>query len=428
MGTFLIEDLHEVNHNVSEQTKSAMLYLAATPLLEAISQFHAGLLLQHHYSMIVGAASLADIGLQVVLTIILIQTSLKETNPILIPLTALFMGFVVRMSINIIGYYCKVHKRMKAKAEEPLQIKKVILFIWPLAFVAVIQRISRPVINLLVARNQAKFGDSVESLSILLLVYPMAKIFYAWMKHIKETVITFMKEKDGHRAYTTRELTYFTGGCLLFCMLITFPTFWIPGSPEAIMHYVMGVDWELARLCVVPLKIFTFICITVAIRSHLTGWLMSKKKTQLLAPSGFLRLIAIIAACFIFPLMNVNGAPLGVVALLVGFIVETLCVILGAVYVLKKHVYDTPVNDEFDLPEEYTPYLSHLAIAGFGSQQSLHELSKTAKLVEMEKQELRGDTLTVPSGQEMKPLQRRYRTKSETETQALKSAENGENV
>lgn len=46
--------------------------------------------------------------------------------------------------------------------QEPLQIKKVILFIWPLAFVAVIQRISRPVINLLVARNQAKFGDSVE--------------------------------------------------------------------------------------------------------------------------------------------------------------------------------------------------------------------------------------------------------------------------
>lgn len=36
LGTFLIEDLHEVNHNVSEQTKSAMLYLAATPLLEAI--------------------------------------------------------------------------------------------------------------------------------------------------------------------------------------------------------------------------------------------------------------------------------------------------------------------------------------------------------------------------------------------------------
>lgn len=112
--------------------------------------------------------------------------------------------------------------------------------------------------------------------------------------------------------------------------------FWTPHISEKILVNVIGVDLAFAELCVVPLRIFSFFPLPVTVRAHLTGWLMTLKKTFVLAPSSVLRIIVLITSLVVLPYMGVHGATLGVGSLLAGFIGESTMVAIAACYVYRK--------------------------------------------------------------------------------------------
>lgn len=106
--------------------------------------------------------------------------------------------------------------------------------------------------------------------------------------------------------------------------------FWTPHLSEKILVDIIGVEYAFAELCVVPLRIFSFfplpgnvllsvhvqiflpdhgcsyfVCVfAVTLRAHLTAWLMTLKKTFVLAPSSVLRIIVLITSLVVLPYMG----------------------------------------------------------------------------------------------------------------------------
>lgn len=141
----------------------------------------------------------------------------------------------------------------------------------------------------------------------------------------------------------TRKLIRFCSIRVQLCFVV----FWTPHVSEKILVDVIGVEYAFAELCVVPLRIFSFfplpgktlnemrgfsasvcswillpavgvartsgvmfpfcvcVCVlTVTVRAHLTGWLMTLKKTFVLAPSSVLRIIVLITSLVVLPYMG----------------------------------------------------------------------------------------------------------------------------
>ncbi|KAL6044843.1 hypothetical protein STEG23_017014 [Scotinomys teguina] len=118
--------------------------------------------------------------------------------------------------------------------------------------------------------------------------------------------------------------------------MLCFVMFWTPNVSEKILIDIIGVDFAFAELCVIPLRIFSFFPVPVTVRAHLTGWLMTLKKTFVLAPSSVLRIIVLITSLVVLPYLGVHGATLGVGSLLAGFVGESTMVAIAACYVYRK--------------------------------------------------------------------------------------------
>jgi hypothetical protein len=82
LGVWLIRDLHGVSETVSDLTRSTLIFMSAYPLIDVISWYHGGLLLQMHYSTLVGAAALVDIIAQIFCIAILLYTPLLCHKPL----------------------------------------------------------------------------------------------------------------------------------------------------------------------------------------------------------------------------------------------------------------------------------------------------------------------------------------------------------
>ena len=75
-----------------------------------------------------------------------------------------------------------------------------------------------------------------------------------------------------------------------------------------------------------PLFVFTFFSFPVALRALLSGWLMAHRETGRLAPSAVARVSAVLITILFFSALGRGGAPMGVAALLAGFVVESVTV------------------------------------------------------------------------------------------------------
>uniref|UniRef100_A0A8C2CN94 Progressive ankylosis protein homolog B-like n=1 Tax=Cyprinus carpio TaxID=7962 RepID=A0A8C2CN94_CYPCA len=244
LGYYIINKLHHVDDSVGNKTRKAFLYLAVFPLLDAMAWIHAGILLKHKYSLLVGSASISDV--------------VAQNNP----------------------------------------------------------------------TNKLASGLTVTK------------------SHIKRFT-----------------LYYF-----LLSLTMCFIVFWTPHVSERILVDVIGVDMAFAQLCIIPLRVFSFFPVPVTVRAHLTGWLMTLKRTCVLVPSSVLRIAVLITSLLVLPYMGVHGATLGVGSLLAGFMGESTMVAVAACYVYRKQkktpeaemvVEDnsSPMNEvtsrtEFDVIEE----------------------------------------------------------------------------
>ncbi|XP_047679451.1 progressive ankylosis protein homolog isoform X2 [Prionailurus viverrinus] len=315
LGYYIINKLHHVDESVGNKTRRAFLYLAAFPFMDAMAWTHAGILLKHKYSFLVGCASISDVIAQVVFVAILLHSHLECREPLLIPILSLYMGALVRCTTLCLGYYKNIHDIIPDRSGPELggdaTIRKMLSFWWPLALILATQRISRPIVNLFVSRDLGGSSAATENNPSNKLVSTSNTVTAA---HIKK----------------------FTFVCMALSLTLCFVMFWTPNVSEKILIDIIGVDFAFAELCVVPLRIFSFFPVPVTVRAHLTGWLMTLKKTFVLAPSSVLRIIVLITSLVVLPYLGVHGATLGVGSLLAGFVGESTMVAIAACYVYRK--------------------------------------------------------------------------------------------
>ncbi|XP_067342092.1 ANKH inorganic pyrophosphate transport regulator a isoform X2 [Channa argus] len=345
LGYYIINKLHHVDDSVGNKTRRAFLYLAAFPLLDAMAWIHAGILLKHKYSVIVGSASISDVLAQIVFVAILLHSNLECVEPLLIPILSLYMGALVRFSIVGLGYYCNIHDNIPDSSGLDVggdaTIKKMLSFWWPLALILATQRISRPIVNLFVSRDLKDTGYATEAVAVLTATYPVGHMPYGWLTELRAVYPAFDKNNPSNKLnpgspINKSHINKFTFCCLALSLTLCFVVFWTPHVSEKILVDVIGVEHAFAELCVVPLRIFSFFPLPVTVRAHLTGWLMTLKKTFVLAPSSVLRIIVLITSLVVLPYMGVHGATLGVGSLLAGFIGESTMVAIAACYVYRQ--------------------------------------------------------------------------------------------
>uniref|UniRef100_A0A3B5Q769 ANKH inorganic pyrophosphate transport regulator a n=1 Tax=Xiphophorus maculatus TaxID=8083 RepID=A0A3B5Q769_XIPMA len=372
LGYYIINKLHQVDESVGRKTRKAFLYLAAFPLLDAMvilffwslqAWIHAGILLKHKYSVIVGSASISDVVAQIVFVAIFLHSNLECVEPILIPILSLYMGALVRFSIVGIGYYCNIHDNIPDSSGLDVggdaTIKKMLSFWWPLALILATQRISRPIVNLFVSRDLKGSADATEAVAVLTATYPVGHMPYGWLTELRAVYPAFDKNNpsnkmDAGSPVNKSHIKKFTFCCLALSLTLCFVLFWTPHVSEKILVDVIGVEYTFAALCVAPLRIFSFFPMPVTVRAHLTGWLMTLKKTFVLAPSSVLRIVVLIISLVVLPYMGVHGATLGVGSLLAGFVGESAMVAIAACYVYRQQVRS--LQTHFELPP--TPSVS----------------------------------------------------------------------
>uniref|UniRef100_A0AAY5KZF6 ANKH inorganic pyrophosphate transport regulator a n=1 Tax=Esox lucius TaxID=8010 RepID=A0AAY5KZF6_ESOLU len=347
LGYYIINKLHNVDDSVGNKTRRAFLYLAAFPLLDAMAWIHAGILLKHKYSVIVGSASISDVMTQIVFVSILLHSNLPCVEPLLIPILSLYMGALVRFTIVGLGYYHHIHDIIPDSSGLDLggdaTIRKMLSFWWPLALILATQRISRPIVNLFVSRDLKGSSAATEAVAVLTATYPVGHMPYGWLTELRAVYPAFDKTNPSNKLtsgvpVTKTHIKKFTACCLALSLLLCFMVFWTPHISEKILVDGIGVDLAFAELCVAPLMIFSFFPLPVTIRAHLTGWLMTLKKTSVLAPSSVLRIVVLITSLVVLPYMGVHGASLGVGSLLAGFMGESTMVAIAACYVYRKQI------------------------------------------------------------------------------------------
>ncbi|TWW70827.1 Progressive ankylosis protein -like protein [Takifugu flavidus] len=345
LGYYIINKLHHVDDSVGRKTRKAFLFLAAFPLLDAMAWIHAGILLKHKYSLIVGSASVSDVVAQIVFVAILLHSNLECAEPLLIPILSLYMGALVRFTIVGLGYYCNIHDNIPDTSGLDVggdaTIKKMLSFWWPLALILATQRISRPIVNLFVSRDLKGTSDATKAVAVLTATYPVGHMPYGWLTELRAVYPAFDKNNPSNKinassAVTKSHIKKFTFCCLALSLMLCFVLFWTPHVSEKILVDIIGVDYAFAELCVVPLRIFSFFPLPVTLRAHLTAWLMTLKKTFVLAPSSVLRIIVLITSLVVLPYMGVHGATLGVGSLLAGFVGESTMVAIAACYVYRQ--------------------------------------------------------------------------------------------
>ncbi|CAM4721622.1 hypothetical protein PO909_016917 [Leuciscus waleckii] len=345
LGYYIINKLHHVNDSVGNKTRKAFLYLAVFPILDAMAWIHAGILLKHKYSLLVGSASISDVVTQIIFVAILLQSNLECLEPLLIPILSLYMGALVRFTIVGLGYYCNVHDNIPESNSldqgGDVTIRKMLSFWWPLALILATQRISRPIVNLFVSRDLKGSAASTEAVAVLTATYPVGHVPYGWLTELRAVYPAFDKNNPTNKfanglTVNTSHIKRFTLCCFILSLMMCLIIFWTPHVSERILVDVIAVDSSFAQLCIIPLRVFSFFPLPVTVRAHLTGWLMTLKKTFVLAPSSVLRIIVLISSLLVLPYMGVHGATLGVGSLLAGFVGESTMVAVAACYVYRK--------------------------------------------------------------------------------------------
>jgi hypothetical protein len=260
----------------------------------------------------------AGIGANFLTVIVLLPTNLVQRQPLLLPILVTYAGIVAEVGIVLWGYRRYVSPRLVAVGQA-LSLTYVAKFYWPLALIMAIQGVSRPLINLFVSWGP----NATAALAVLTVAYTLGRIPYGWLNEIRNLAPAF-REKTNGLWYIRR----FVLACAVVSLIVMYILFWTP-LRVYILETMIGLDAELTGLARMPLLIFTFFALPVAMRAYFHGVALLERRTQALAPSAPARIVAILLALFVLPSFGVQGAPLGVAALLSGFTGEALVVWWG---------------------------------------------------------------------------------------------------
>lgn len=324
LGDWVIEGLHGIDRELGAVVRIALLWLVPYPLIKGLALFHAGLLLRVRHTEVVSYATLTNLLLSIAAVFVLVGLPGVQAQPIRLPVVVTYIGILVELAILVGG----VLRYVPAARRHPVSLDAgrprltwgaIVRFFWPLALIMLIQELSRPLINLFVARGP----DATTALAILAVIYTLGRIPYGWLNELRNLAAAF-----GDEAGSRGRIRRFTVACGLVSLAMMVLLFWTP-LRDVILEQWIGVPHELAMGARLPLFLFTFFSFAVTARAYYHGIGLAERRTQALAPSAPARLVAILLTLTLLPRLGVSGATLGVAALLSGFSGEALVVWWG---------------------------------------------------------------------------------------------------
>jgi hypothetical protein len=324
LGDWVIEGLHGIDRELGAVVRTALLWLVPYPLIKGLALFHAGLLLRVRRTEVVSYATLTNLAVSILAVFVLVGLPWVQARPIRLPLVVTYIGVLLELSVLVGGVLryvpaARVHDLLPAPDRPRLGWGAIVRFFWPLALIMMIQELSRPLINLFVARGP----DATAALAILAVLYTLGRIPYGWLNELRNLAAAF-----GDEAESRKRIRSFTIACGAVSLAMMVLLFWTP-LRDVILEQWIGVPPDLAARARLPLYLFTFFSFAVTARAYYHGIGLAERRTQALAPSAPARLVAILSTLMLLPWVGVTGATLGVAALLSGFTGEALVVWWG---------------------------------------------------------------------------------------------------
>jgi hypothetical protein len=104
-----------------------------------------------------------------------------------------------------------------------LALWRIISFLSPLMFTLFIQRISRPLINLIVARRSPSKAQAAEAVAVLTASYPLGHLPYGWLNTLKPVPPAFQQKnpKSSRPVIAGRKIAIFSVSCLAISAVVT---------------------------------------------------------------------------------------------------------------------------------------------------------------------------------------------------------------
>lgn len=316
-GRFVIERWHDASPHLADVVRFALLWLIPYPLLESWNRWLAGLLMRVRRTDIVSAGMFGGIGAGVLTVLVAVSLPVVQEQPIALPLLVTYVSLATNLSILLIGNWLIVRPRLRSAPGEDhtdLSVSYVAAFFWPLALTMAIQGLSRPAINLFVSRGPS--GE--EALAALAVIYSLAHLPYGWLNELRSLPAAFAEFGSTGQRHVRR----FSLGCGLLSFGAMAAAFLWPVPRDMLLLDVLALPPAVAERCHGGLALFCFFPLAVAVRSYMHGVALKERRTASLAPSAPARIGAILLILLCIPVDWVQGATLGVAALLSGFVLE----------------------------------------------------------------------------------------------------------
>ncbi|MXY94539.1 MAG: hypothetical protein F4047_00265 [Caldilineaceae bacterium SB0670_bin_27] len=315
ISRLLLEELHAIDAETSERVRIMMLWLLPMPLLRGITQLGNGILTRGKQTGKISAATAMSVAAGLAAVVALLQVDAIRTRPIWLPILVLYASTLTE-SVTIIYYLWRFWGGgLPDKLDRPpITYAALFHFTWPVALMNFMQESSRPLINLFVVRG----AHGAEAMAALTVAYTLGQWTYRWLNEIRALVPPFYAEVRSYRPFLL--YTYWCGAAAFaICLLL----FWTP-LRTVLLEQVIGVTPALAELSRVPLQIYTFFPFVVVHRAYFHSIAFMERDTRPMAVGAPMRTGAILVALLALPLAGLQGAALGVAALLAGFTSETL--------------------------------------------------------------------------------------------------------
>lgn len=318
-GMWVIEKLHGLTLPLSTRVRELLFWFIPIPLFKGLNHFYAGLLMRVRRTDIISYAILTGIGVSIVSVFVLLPVGFVQERPIRLPIMVAYAGILSELGMIFLGYKGYVVGRLPEETGNKLTFSYIIRFFWPLALIMGVQASSRPLINLFISRGT----NGAEALAVLTVVYSLGHLPYGWLNEIRNLPSAFKDKLDN-----LNSIRWFAINCGLISFGVMVILFWTP-LREFILGTLIGLEPGLAAHCAIPLVVFSFFPLVVMARAYFHGVGLLERRTQSMAPSAPSRIVAILAALTFLLTFKMHGATRGIVALLSGFIIETLVVWRG---------------------------------------------------------------------------------------------------
>src|SRR5690606_9580246 len=124
--------------------------------------------------------------------VLLLPIEAIRARPIWLPILATYAMILVEVTVLYWGKqrYIRLPAERENLARASLSYVDIIQFFWPLALIMFVQELSRPLINLFIARGP----EGTVALAVLSLTYALGQWPYRWLNEIRNLPPAFHSE------------------------------------------------------------------------------------------------------------------------------------------------------------------------------------------------------------------------------------------